>query len=280
MPDASEGTCCPPAPPDGANVPGWALRYARAGLRVLPIHWLIDGRCSCGRVDCTSPGKHPLVPHGKDDASNELDVVGAWWRRWPDASVAIRLPRGWIVLDIDPRNGGDVTLAGLIDYYEPLPTTLTARTGGGGLHIWLRHTGPVRGLLCRGVDVKTSTGYVVAPPSVHASGGRYEWTTRAPIAPAPDWVIRLLSPPCPPAPPARPGTSDRAVAGLVRTVELAPAGTRNARLYWAACRAHEHGHGPAVLDELRRAALSVGLTDSEVSRTIASAARTVGGVAA
>ena len=38
--------------------------YAAAGFRVLPIHTAPDGRCSCGKADCHSPGKHPRTEHG------------------------------------------------------------------------------------------------------------------------------------------------------------------------------------------------------------------------
>jgi hypothetical protein len=35
----------------------WTLAYARLGWRMLPVHWLEDGRCCCGESDCRSPGK-------------------------------------------------------------------------------------------------------------------------------------------------------------------------------------------------------------------------------
>lgn len=36
------------------------------------------------------------------------------------------------VVDVDPRNGGDVSLAALITEHGPLPLTPSARTGSGG----------------------------------------------------------------------------------------------------------------------------------------------------
>ena len=43
-----------------------ALAYVRRGWRVLPCHSIdpADGACTCGKADCTSPGKHPLTPNG------------------------------------------------------------------------------------------------------------------------------------------------------------------------------------------------------------------------
>ncbi|MFC1806388.1 hypothetical protein ACFL09_05340, partial [Planctomycetota bacterium] len=44
-----------------------ALGYASRAWRVLPLHSTRDsGRCTCGKPDCESPGKHPigsLTPH-------------------------------------------------------------------------------------------------------------------------------------------------------------------------------------------------------------------------
>lgn len=217
----------------------WAAKYVAANLPVLPLHSIRDGRCTC-RTGCgRNAGKHPRTAHGKDDATTDLRQGTAWWDRWPWANIGIRLPAGMIVLDVDPRNGGAVTLAELTREHGPLPPTLTARTGSGGLHAWLAYAGPARGQLCQGVDVKTERGYVVAPPSAHVSGRRYEWITDLPTAPAPRWVRRLLDPPTSPAPP-RPATGGK-IDHLVQFVTEVPDGELNNRLYWASCRAHEAG---------------------------------------
>jgi hypothetical protein len=39
-----------------------------------------------------------------------------------------------LVLDVDPRNGGDEALRAVQTEHAILPTTLTSRTGGGGNH--------------------------------------------------------------------------------------------------------------------------------------------------
>jgi Bifunctional DNA primase/polymerase, N-terminal len=255
---------------DGADLDlaDWAVRYARAGLRVLSLHGFRDGRCSC-RKDCgRNAGKHPITCHGVDDASTDLRQVTAWWRRWPWANVGIRIPAGLVVLDVDPRNGGAVALAELTRVHGPLSPTLTARTGGGGSHIWLAYAGSARGQLCRGVDVKTETGYVVAPPSVHLSGRRYEWLDELPTASAPRWVRRILdpSPPLPSRPPVAGGSIDR----LVAFVAEAPDGELNNRLYWASCRAAEAGLDTGPLVE---AAVAKGHPQAGAERTARSAGK-------
>jgi len=45
---------------------------------------------------------------------------------------------GQIVLDIDPRNGGEVTLELLTAEYGTLPDTVTVLTAGGGKHLYFR----------------------------------------------------------------------------------------------------------------------------------------------
>ena len=75
------------------------------------------------------------------------------------------------------------------------PTTWTARSGSGGLHVYLRHPGrPVGNRRIPGIgELRADGGYVIAPPSRHLSGGHYEWLPGlAPweieLATAPEWV--------------------------------------------------------------------------------------------
>jgi len=207
-----------------------------------------------------------------DDATTDLRRIAALWACWPEANIGLRPPEGTVVLDVDPRAGGDRALAELVDQHGPLPTTLIANTGGGGLHIWLCCPGPYRGQLARGIDVKSSSGYLVAPPSVHASGRRYEWANRAGITPASSRLRRLIRRPEP-----QPGRSalSRGTAddGLVRVVATAAEGGRNRALHWAACRAAERGAPAGLLDQLREAARSTGLEDREIEKTVRSALR-------
>lgn len=251
----------------------YAARYARTGtLAVLPLHWISeDGRCSCRHADCRSQGKHPLTRNGKDDATTDLDVITSWWRRWPRANVGVRPPRGVVVVDEDPRDGGDVALADLEQRHAPLPVTLTAATGSGGRHLWFTYAGPVPGRLAAGVDLKTHTGYLVAPPSRHVSGGTYRWTTEVPAASAPEWLRQRLNPPRPPRT-AGPVVNRRSVGGLgplVRWVAAAGNGERHTRLRWAALRAFEQGLDPGPL---RTAGLDLELSEHEVDTVIGWAA--------
>lgn len=247
--------------------------YIRMGIEVFPLYGIHDGRCSCGR-DCPSPAKHPLLglAHGKDDplrqtchgecgrlghglhdATTDPAQVAEWLARYPRCNWGIRPPVGVLVLDVDPRNGGDVELAKLTARHGALPATLTARTGSGGFHHWLTYNGPTRGKLCTGVDVKTNSGYLVAPPSVHIAGGTYEWIDRSSAAYAPAWVKNIMNPPVRLRPGPRPGAVGDG-RGLINRVANTPFGEINDVVYWAACRADETGILDAIVEDLVAAA--------------------------
>lgn len=248
----------------------WAVGYATGTALTLTLHTPTPGGCSCRKRGCEHPGKHPRTAHGKDDATSDVDTVSRWWSMWPDANIGIRPHPGQIVLDIDPRNGGDVQFAAMQQRYGALPDTRTARTGSGGLHLWFTFFGDVRGQLAPGIDIKSNSGYVVAPPSIHASGGAYEWINDGPIVPAPTYLRRFLARPEPVIRPMVGTVTPEVVAGLVRTVAEAPDGSLNNRLYWAAARAHERGIDTAPLVD---AAVAAGHPRWSAERTAESAAK-------
>ena len=180
---------------------------ARWGGRVLPLWPAAEGTCTCpAGAECGSPGKHPvasLVPHGAHDASSDDAIVSRWWARMPTANVGLATGPvsgpGIMVIDVDPRNSGDESMRRLVTEHGRLPPTVTAATGGGGWHLLFRFqlVARVHGKLAAGVDVKAAGGYIVAPPSIHASGRRYRWLTgRAPgeirVADPPQWLADLL----------------------------------------------------------------------------------------
>ena len=183
-----------------------ALWYAeKLGWPVLPLHSIVDGHCACGKADCASPGKHPHTKHGLKDSSTDPEVIHRWWSDWPDANVGIRtgVASGLVVLDIDPRNGGDQSLDVILHEQGDLPPTVEALTGGGGRHIIFAHPGDgakiTRSSVGLGIDVKSDGGYIVAPPSVHISGEQYRWRQdhgphETQPAALPNWLREMLVP--------------------------------------------------------------------------------------
>jgi hypothetical protein len=176
-----------------------ALLYVSKGFPVLPCHAAINGFCTCGgrNANC-KPGKHPLTPHGLKDATTDPATITGWWEQWTFANVALATGRHFFAVDIDPRHGGDKTLASMVAKHGPLPTTPQVATGGGGEQYYLRY--PVgakirsRSGVAEGIDVRGDNGYVLAPPSIHASGIPYRWIVglETPLADPPEWVLALV----------------------------------------------------------------------------------------
>jgi RecA-family ATPase len=162
-----------------------ALVYAQAfGWRIIPLHNpTASGGCSCHKPDCRSPGKHPRTINGLKDGTVDSEQIQRWWVTWPNANIGIvtGAESGLVVLDIDQKNGGYQSLEALVKLHGDLPSTPTTHTGGGGMHYLFAHPG--KGTVIRnsagdlgpGLDIRGDGGYIVAPPSVHASGQSYQW---------------------------------------------------------------------------------------------------------
>ncbi len=258
-----------------------ALAYARHGIPVLPVHTPADdGSCSCGSDRCDRAGKHPRLRHGLSEASTDEARIARWWARWPDANVGLRTGVVMDVADVDSAAGRDAlrhVLGGV------LPSGPQVRTGGGGWHFWFRPTGYGNRVgLLPGLDWRGRGGYVVAPPSRHASRVDYRWLTRPsgdPLPAVPPALRELIAGPA--EPPSRTAIAhpDRYAAAALEAaadrVARAPAGTRNDTLNRAA---YALGRlvGAGMLDawlvtrELTDAARSAGLGRTEVRRTIRS----------
>jgi putative DNA primase/helicase len=143
-----------------------ALDYADRGWRVLPLHDMSRGVCSCRHGEkCLTPGKHPRLAKWEKWATCDKGTIAGWWKQWPSANVGIKTgaDSGLVVLDIDPRHGGFETLAGFL----PLPEGPTVNTGGGGRHFYFADPGgTVKGFdVGDGVELKADAQFVVAPPS-------------------------------------------------------------------------------------------------------------------
>jgi hypothetical protein len=142
-------------------------------------------------------GKAPVTRHGVHDATTDPARIRGLLSRRGITGIGIPIPPWAVVLDIDPRSGGHLTLARLVAEHGPLPAILAAVTGrgDGGRHLWwVRPQGRLTGRHLPGIDVLGSGRYVVAPPSVHPdTGNRYSWAMPvAPVAELPAWLAELL----------------------------------------------------------------------------------------
>lgn len=147
--------------------------------------------------------KRPLLPWEEFQRRRaEPEEIRAWFAQRPDANVGIVTGAisGLLVLDVDAGHGGPESLARFEGEHGALPPTIAATTGGGGRHLYFATAGAEfrnRAGIAPGLDVRGEGGYVVAPPSIHPSGGRYAWNHGAspdemPLALVPPWLQALL----------------------------------------------------------------------------------------
>ena len=105
---------------------------------------------------------------------------------------------GIFVLDFDGEIGQEL-LTRLEREHGILPVTPNALTPGGGVHVIVQHPGrpvPTKKHVLPGMDVRGDGGFIVAHPSMHRLGRRYEWDADAhpedvTVAAAADWVVSL-----------------------------------------------------------------------------------------
>jgi hypothetical protein len=176
-----------------------ALEYAASGWSVFPLHSPFNGSCSCGDDGCKNIGKHPRTMQGLNDGTKDLKQIREWWKKWPDANIGVPTGEdsGIVVLDIDEGKGGKETLKRLEAENGKLPMTVGAKTGSGR-HLVFKHPGRTiknRTAFVKGLDFRGDGGYIVADPSLHANGNRYEWINHprsTPLAELPDWLLGLI----------------------------------------------------------------------------------------
>jgi hypothetical protein len=263
-----------------------ALACAERDWSVIDLYGIVKkGVCACrDGKDCRTPGKHPVRRKWQRQKTTDRARITKMFEGTTHLNYGILTGAcsGLVVLDIDPRHDGDCTLAELEKRYGVLPKTPTARTGGGGRHLFFRHPGGKvknsegdRGL-GRGVDVRGDGGYVVGPGSLHASGGRYSWEWSAcpddvPLAELPEAWVRLLrssktdSPIAPrshlPAPRAsaqkpNPPTVTTDPFHLLHILNGVPEGYRHRSIFVMCCSLRRERARPALIEALALLAAS------------------------
>lgn len=175
------------------------IDYYDAGFRVFGIYGVQEGICECGNPKCEALFKHPRVsnwqntPYWGEDQFEAMYTYGQF-----DTGFGV-LCDGYLIIDIDPRNGGSESYTQLvedtgIDYKTH--AAFVVATGGGGWHIYYMGTGDrLESHLKKypGIDFKSS-GFVVGSGSMHASGTCYESEKGNPddITEIPEQLLSIL----------------------------------------------------------------------------------------
>ncbi|MDO8600549.1 MAG: AAA family ATPase [bacterium] len=148
-----------------------ALDYQSKGFSIIPV----------------GADKKPLIAWGayqqRKASSKEIEE---WFKNYPNMNIGIVTGKisGIVVVDIE--KGGNS------DGYLP---TVTAKSGGGGIHLYYKHPGyeVPNGARVRALtDIRGDGGYVLAPPSI-SDKGTYEWTTSlndSAFSQMPEWITK------------------------------------------------------------------------------------------
>lgn len=271
-----------------APVPDAALTYLEAGFHPIPVCRPEPGSpsgCNCEwhRLfrdhAAKGVGKTPLLRASRPDGRPgpgllkvaETEGVTTDEVRtmpWGGSNLGLCLrPSGLAVLDLDgaPAAAEAVRLG--------LPYTTMVRRGDHHAHCYYRlpdgvpATRAIRQGDCGRIDV-LAAGYVIAPPSLHATGTYYRMVSQRPFAPLPVWAVRMLEgatlhrPPQAPAVPAPTLKPDEILDQLARkhvplwVIDRIRGGDRagdRSRTDWSVTRALvEHGVPDGVIAAIYR----------------------------
>jgi len=263
-----------------------AYIYAQRAMAVFPL-----------RPKSKAPYGHTQGVH--DATFSSAATYDSWFAR-PNSNIGYAISSKVIVVDVDPRNGGQESEDALFEAGKAFWPTLMSHSGrgDGGHHYFLSAPESEHGLRGQipgypGIDIKKEGGYVLLPPSIHPDSHKpYRWhNEHEPIQKCPEWLAELIRLPKPEAvinvaqlplmEQLEHNTGGWTAEGLVTTMSIASPGERNNVLNWAlwqlrtdrtANKCTRAQFTQALLD-IQRAALDAGLPEREVDRTIGSAFR-------
>jgi len=165
-----------------------ALEYAARGWPVFPLD-----------------GKKPITSNGVKDATTDEDQIRTWWKDHPRANIGLACGEASAVVVDDDGPKAKEAIAEYVRVHgietaEADLSTSRVKTGKGEHFYFAWSEGcerlknwnkPVDDL-----DIKTTGGYVVAPPSIHPDTGEpYTWIVspdNGNLRPFPSWLVDLL----------------------------------------------------------------------------------------
>ena len=225
--------------------------------------------------------KHPLTAHGFKDATLDFEQIQKWHTQFPEANWAIPTGEitGTFVLDVDAKNethkeDGIATLAMWREEFSDPIETPTQKTGGGGVQYFFKHPAGHAikngtNVLGPGIDLRTTGGYVLIPPSKTVDA--YHWELHPQdyeFQEVPGWILSRVNG----------GPAKAKKAALPKVIQE---GTRNDKLFRFACSLRSQGMNE---DEILASVAVMNqrgdppLSDDEVNTIVASASKYEGGI--
>lgn len=160
------------------------LEYVNLGWSILPV-----------RPDDKRPYMTNWLQYQKTKADRNL--VTSWFSSLSNAGVGLVTGRisGVVVLDVEH----DCPIP-IEDILRKYPTGMISKSGGGGRHLFYNYPRGVgrisnRVRIFEGADLRADGGFIVLPPTLHPSGGRYEWLSRGPMGAFPRELLDMQSRP-------------------------------------------------------------------------------------
>jgi hypothetical protein len=174
------------------------LAAAAAGLPLAPAAHPVGYRCSCDRVGCPTPARHPVSFAWQTQSTTDRAQVERWVRHQPDANFITATGMTHDVLDV-PYEAGQEALERLLE--AGVEVGPVAVTGDGRMMFFTLTRGTPEDedewwpceLDCHPETMDEHPGlrwhcrgsYVLVPPAVLPGEARVEWA-RGPEHPLPD----------------------------------------------------------------------------------------------
>jgi len=162
-----------------------ALALAAKGLSVFPV---------------APRAKWPACSRGCLESTTDPGAINRWWESNPNYNIGVACgaASNLFVVDVDGASG-EAALRKLEAEHGELPGTVESITGGGGRHLWFRLPGiEIKNSVSKlgaKIDIRAGGGFVVCPPSIHASGREYRWSvdSASNFSAAPGWLINMIA---------------------------------------------------------------------------------------
>lgn len=239
-----------------------AIEYAKIGLAVFPL---------------VPRDKKPLTMNGFKDATTNIDKITEWWLINPTANIGIatgQMSNGLVVIDMDVdedkgKDGYHAFTKWINDNYVILPDSWLSITGRGGYHMMFKSSFTVRSRTgwLEDVDVRGEGGYIVAPPSIHPNGNKYEWEdapNETTIADSSDTDVEFLL--------NSVNIPERTAGEPLKVPDVIPEGHRDEMMFKLACKYQAMGMSDdamvAALKAENQARCVPPLTDKEIEQKI------------
>lgn len=157
-----------------------ARAYARRGWRVVILHGTTNGICTCHKGDdCPSSGKHPRLAGWHEQATCNESELERLFNQWPESNLGVRLGPTSGIVDVEFDDAeGEATAKRLLSGVVT-PTFTSHRSTHRLFRFPEGLVIPTAVAKAQGLEMRFGTeskgSQSVFPPSVHASGARYEW---------------------------------------------------------------------------------------------------------